>query len=73
MGAADRRTHHFDLSALPGNEANDGSHQDRLAAAGSTDQAENLASANIQRQMVDHDMGAEADHKVFDANRKLAG
>jgi hypothetical protein len=59
---ADRRAHHLDLSALPRNEANDGAHQNRLTAAGSPDQAENLAFAHIQRQVVDHDMPAEADH-----------
>jgi len=71
MAAADRRTHHLDLSAPPRNEADDGSHQHRLASTGSADQAEDLASAHIQRQMVDHDMLPEADHEVADTNRKL--
>src|ERR1700733_9509994 len=69
----DRRIHHLDFSALPGDEANDGSHQDRLATSGSADQTEDLASPNIERQAVDHDMCAETDHKLFDANRKLRG
>src|ERR1700753_1725082 len=73
MAAADRRTHHLDLSALPGDEANDRSHQDRLATAGSADQAEDFASAHVQRQTIDHRMPAEADHKLFHANRKLRG
>ena len=36
----------------------------------SADQAQNLASAHIPRQMIDHDMPAKANHKVADANRE---
>ena len=71
LGVADRGPHHLDLSASPRNQPDDGSHQHRLAAAGSADQAEDLAPADVQRQMVDHDLLAEADHEVVDANREL--
>src|SRR5258708_23416365 len=73
IGVADRSAHHLDCPALPWNEPDDGSHQDRLAAAGSADQTEDLAPSDIQRQLVDHDMPAEADHKVMYANSERPG
>src|SRR5258707_15837806 len=71
MGAADRGTHDLDLTALPRDQPDNGPHQNRLAAAGCAEQAEDLALSDIQRQMVDHDMPAEADHKVANANCEL--
>src|SRR3954452_1455693 len=73
MLSADRGAHDLNLSALPGNEPDDGSHQDRLAASGSADQAEDLTLANVERKMIDHDTAAEADHQVMHANSKLHG
>src|ERR1700676_3933407 len=73
MGVADRCAHHLDLSALPRDQPDDGPHQHRFAAAGSADQAKDLALSDIQRQMVDHDMLAEPDHEVADADRELRG
>jgi hypothetical protein len=66
----DWRTHHLDFPALPWDQADDGPHQYRLAAAGSADQAENLAPADIQREVIYHDVAAEADHKIAHANGK---
>ena len=40
--------HHLDLAALPRNQADDGSHQHRLAAAGSADQPEDLAPSDVR-------------------------
>src|SRR5205085_1178675 len=68
---ADHGAHHLDVSAPPRNQPNDSSHQHRLAAAGSADQAEDFTAADIQRQMVDHHLPAEADHKVMHANGKF--
>src|SRR5947208_16081991 len=71
--AADRIAHHLDLSGLVRNQPDDSSHQHRLAAAGSAHQAQNLALADIDRQMVDHDPPAEADHKLVHTNGELRG
>ena len=47
-----------------GEQADDGAQQDRLAAARSADEAQNLAAAYIERQMIEHDAIAEADNEV---------
>src|SRR5258707_14901923 len=73
MVAADRRVHPFDHTLLPRNKTDDGSHQPGLATAGSAHQAEDLAPAHVEVQMIDHDMAAEADHKVMHTDRKLSG
>jgi hypothetical protein len=65
---ADRLPHHLDRAAAPGDEADDGAHQHRLAAAGRADQAKDFAAVDIQRQMVEHGLAAEADHEIADAN-----
>ena len=71
--AADRRPHHLDLALLPRNEADDGSHQHRLAATRGANQAEDLTAPYVKREMIDHDMAAEADDKVMHAYRKGVG
>ena len=68
---ADFGAHHLDFTGAPWNETDDGAHQHRLAAAGRADQAEDFAAANVQRQTVDHDLPAEADHEVMHANREF--
>jgi hypothetical protein len=40
--------HHLDAAAHLRDEADDGAHQHRLAAAGGADQAENLALAHVE-------------------------
>ena len=69
----DRRTHHLDLAALARDQANDGPHQHRLAAAGSADQAEDLAAADVQREVIDDDVAAKADHEIAHPNGKWFG
>src|SRR5215468_6391827 len=71
MRAADRPAHHFDLAAPPRDEADDGAHQDRFAAARSADEPEDFALADIERKAIDHDLAAESDHEVADADREL--
>src|SRR6476646_6128740 len=73
MVAADRQAHHLDLSLLARNKADDGPHQDRLAAAGGANQAEDLAAANVEVKMFDHDMAAKADHQIMHAYRITSG
>src|SRR5665213_4191918 len=68
MGAVDIDTHDFNMAAPPWNETDDRSHQHRFAAAGGADQAEYFPLANVQRQMVDHGLLAEAHHEIADAN-----
>src|SRR5487761_2284444 len=70
-GSPDSGAQDLDLAASPRNEPDNGSHQYRPAAAGSTDQAEDLAPADVERQMVDPDLPAEADHQILDADREL--
>src|SRR6266850_5696209 len=68
----DRRAHHLDLTALPRDQPDDGPHQHRLAAAGSADQAENLAASYVQREAIDHDVATKANHEIPHANGKLS-
>ena len=66
--------HHLDRAALPlGHQADDGAHQHRLAAARSADETEDLAAPDVEIEMVEHDVAAEADHEVAHADRVMFG
>ena len=56
--------HDLDRAGALRNETDDGPQQDRLAAAGRADKAEDFAPPDIKRQVIEHDALAKADDEV---------
>jgi hypothetical protein len=71
MGVLDIDAHDLDIATAFGDEADDRPHQHGFAAAGGADQAKDFTLADVQRQMIEHRLSAEADHEITDTNGKL--
>src|SRR6185295_1094032 len=60
--------HDRDAALARWNQTNDGSQQDRFAAARRTDQAEDLAAADVERKPVEHVFFPESNRQVAHRN-----
>src|SRR5271169_4645828 len=67
------RREELDAAAALGNEADDGAQQHRLAAAGRTDDAEDLAALEVERQMIEYDLIPETGHEISGPYHHLVG
>src|SRR5688572_27340560 len=64
-------TEHFDLAGVGRAQAEDRAHQYRLAGAGATDHAEDLAAAHLQVEAFVHDLLAESVVEAAHADDRL--
>ena len=67
------RSGKVDLPAPLRQQPDQGPQQDRFAAAGRADQSQNLAFADIERKMVEHDAVAETDNEVLHVKWRCCG
>ena len=71
VAAAEIDAEHLDGAGALRQQADDGAHQHRLAGAGAADEAEDLAAIDVEIDMVEHDVVAEADHHVAHLDHHL--
>src|SRR5271170_4797303 len=73
LRAVRARREELDAAAALGNKADDGAQQHRLAAAGRTDDAEDLAALEVEREVIEHGLLAETDHEIAGSDHHLVG